>query len=346
MKVMPESFDDLWHLYNIIYKNDQVYALTSRSIKLDQEYSRPKKGERISALLGITVLSLSWNKFQGKLRVHGVICSAPDMIPTGVHHTLNISPNQPITIVKKEWPKHNIDRLKQASKTQKPMLIIGIDDEGFAIAETRQYGVEIKVEERIKLPGKLEAEKRSGAMKEYFKLALSSLKQLWSQIQNPIMILGVGFVKNDFARYLTGESKELSSSVKDVKSVNNCGVAGIYEALRSGVLATAAKQIRIVEETRIMEEVMKRLGKGDLTITYGFENVEMSAKMGAAEILVLADTMLRETSDERRRQIEKVMSEVELKRGEVHIVSTEHEAGSNLLALGGIAAILRYKIDY
>ncbi len=55
------------------------------------------------------------------------------------------------------------------------MLIISIDDEGFAIAETKQYGVEIKVEERIKLPGKHEADKRVEATKAYFRRAVNSL---------------------------------------------------------------------------------------------------------------------------------------------------------------------------
>ena len=38
IKVVPESQDDLWHLYNIIYKVDEVYAYTSRAIKTDTEY--------------------------------------------------------------------------------------------------------------------------------------------------------------------------------------------------------------------------------------------------------------------------------------------------------------------
>jgi protein pelota len=344
VKVVPDSLDDLWHLYNVIYKGDEVYAYTSRVIKSEQEYSRPKSGERVSAFLGVTVESVSWDKFLGKLRVHGVICHAPDIIPTSAHHTLNISLNQPVTIVKKNWPKHTLDRLKRASETEKPLLIIAIDDEGFAIAETKQYGVEIKVEERMKLPGKLEAEKRSAAMKAYFSRALNSLNQLWASKHSPVVIVGVGFVKADFARFLADEDCDMSKSVVDVKSVNNGGVGGIYEALRSGVLLKAAKHLRIVNETETMEEVMKRLGKGEGTITYGLEAVENAVKMGAVEKLVLADTMLRESQDEQRLHLEELMREVEQRRGSVSVVSTEHEAGAKLVALGGVAALLRFPL--
>ena len=344
VKVVPDSPDDLWHLYNIIYQGDEVYAYSSRAIKSDTEASRPKSGERVSAFMGVKVISVSWDKFLGKLRVHGLICHAPDIIPTGAHHTLSIALNQPVTIVKKEWPKHILDRLTRASETEKPMLIISIDDEGFAIAETKQYGVEIKVEERMKLPGKLEADKRVEATKAYFRRALNSLNQLWSQNHSPIVVIGAGFVKNDFARYLSEEAKEMSKSVVDVKSVNNGGTAGIYEALRSGVLLRAANQLRVVEEAETMEEVMKRLGKGEGTVTYGLDAVENAAKMGAIEKLVLADVALRDADEQQRLKLEELMREAEKRGGKVTVISTEHEAGAKLLALGGIAALLRFPI--
>jgi protein pelota len=344
VKVVPSSDDDLWHLYNVIYEGDEVYAYSSRAVKSDEEYSRPKSAERVSAFMGVKVESVAWDKFLGKLRVHGTIIHAPDIMPTGAHHTLNIALNQPVTIVKKEWPKHLLDRLFRASKTEKTMLIIAIDDEGFAISETRQYGVEIKVEERVKLPGKQEADKRVAATKGYFKRAVASLRQLWTDKHSPIVIVGVGFVKRDFAKFLADEASDMARTVVDVKSVNNGGVSGIYEALRSGVLLKAAKQLRIVDETVVMEEVMKRLGKSEATITYGLNAVENAVNMGAVETLVIADTLLRESDVERRLHLEKLMHEAEQRRGTITVVSTEHEAGEQLIALTGIAALLRFPI--
>src|SRR5512143_615734 len=110
--------------------------MSSRAIKSDTETSRPKSGERVSAFMGVKVESVSWDKFLGKLRIHGTIIHAPDPIPPGAHHTLAIALNQPVTIVKKTWSKHLLDRLERASENEKPMLIVAIDDEGFAIAET------------------------------------------------------------------------------------------------------------------------------------------------------------------------------------------------------------------
>jgi protein pelota len=344
IKVVPDTPDDLWHLYNVIYKSDEVYAMSSRAIKSDTATSRPKSAERVAAFMGVKVESVSWDKFLGKLRVHGIIIHAPEIIPTGAHHTIAIALDQQMTIVKKDWPSHLLDRVTKASETEKPLLILSIDDEGFAVAETKQYGYETRVEQRVRLPGKVEADKRVEATKGYFRLALQSLEKLWSVNHNPIVIIGAGYVKNDFVSYLQDESRELLKSVIDIKSVNNGGTAGIDEALRSGVLLKAAHDLRIVNETDTMEEIMKRLGKGEGKVTYGLDPVENAANMGAIEKLVVADTAIRDADEAQRLKLEQLMRDVERRQAKVTVISTEHEAGFKLVSLGGIAALLRFPI--
>lgn len=345
VKVVPETVDDFWHLYNVVYRGDRVYAGTTREVKVDQKVGRPKRGERIPVFLGVTVENVGWDKLLGRLRVHGTICEAPDIVPTGAHHTLNITLNTPVTIVKESWAKHEVDRLKKASKTsEKPVVVACIDDEGFVVATTAQYGIEVRAEERVKLPGKLEADKRSEATKEYFRKALNCLRQVWMSEHGLIAIIGVGFVKNEFAKFVRDEAADIASYVADVKSVNNNGVAGIQEALRSGVLLKTMKKLRVAEETELIEEVLRRLGKEDGTVSYGFEQVRRAAELGAVEKLVLTDKLLRDSEDEKRVQMEEVMETVEKKGGAVTVISTEHEAGNQLSGLGGVAALLRFSL--
>jgi len=345
VKVVPESLDDLWHLYNIIYKGDEVYAYTTREIKQDEKYARAKRSERVSVFLGVKVEKVFWDRLLGRLRVHGTICQAPEIVPTGAHHTLNIGVNTPITIVKEEWPRHHLERLEAAKKaSEKPIILIAVDDEGYAIATTTQYGVEVKIEEKTKLPGKLEAEKRDAALKDFFKKVLESLRKTWSENSYPIAVIGVGFIKNDFVDFVVKEAPDVAKSIMDVKSVNSSGVAGIYEAIRSGVLAKTMKHLRIAEETEAVEEVLKRLGKSEKTVAYGLDDVRKAVDLGAVERLILADTVLRETSNEERLTLEQLMKAVEERGGRVLVVSTEHEAGAKLKALGGVAALLRYAV--
>ena len=345
-KVVPESLDDLWHLYNIIYAGDQVYARTTREVKIQEEYARPQEGRRITVVLGLNVEKVYWDKSLNRLRIHGIIFDIPEDIGgRGSHHTLNIAVGQPLTIVKPQWQKHQIDRLEKASQGEAAIVtVIAIDDKQYCIANLRQYGIEIKVEKNQKLPGKLEPEKREEAKKAYFKSVLNGLQETWKNLHNPIVVLGPGFVKNDFVSYVRDKAEDVAKAIVDVKSVNSAGAAGIQEALRSGVLAKTLKNIRIADETKLVEEVLFRLGKNNTDVAYGREAVAQAVEYGAVERLLVADTMLRESSDQERLDLEKVMRNVETKSGQVTVISTEHEAGAKLQSLGGIAALLRFPI--
>jgi len=347
VKVLPESLDDLWHLYNIVAPGDEVYAQTTRLVKVEELYARPRKGRRVSVFLGVTVQRVVWDRSLNRLRVHGIVCEAPEELNVrGSHHTINVTMDKPITIIKAEWLKHQIDRLERASRvTLAPIIVVSIDDEEFCVAVLRQYGIDVKAEERVRLPGKLEAEKREKAKREFFKMALRFLRETWINLRGPIVVIGPGFMKNEFANYVKTAASDTGSAVVDVKGVNSAGVAGVHEALRSGVLTGVLRHVRIVEESKVVEKALKRLGKGGLDLTYGFTEVKKASVFGAVEKLLLADSTLRDASDDKRRALEKLMREVEERGGQIVVISTEHEAGVKLLALGGIAAFLRFPVS-
>ncbi|UCE43980.1 MAG: mRNA surveillance protein pelota [Candidatus Bathyarchaeota archaeon] len=346
VKVIPERVDDLWHLYNIITKGDEVHARTTREKKIEEHYTRPKKGRRVSVLLGVRVQKVLWDRTLNRLRIHGIVCRAPEKLDvTGSHHSIKVILDKPMTIVKKRWSNHQLDRLKRASQPKvAPLIIASIDDEEYCIAVLRQYGIDVRAEEKTRLPGKLEVEKRAKAFGEFFKKALGALRVMWTRLHSPMVIIGPGFVKNDFVKYINNQDPDVASAIIDVKGVNSGGLAGIQEALRSGIFTKALRYVRIAEEARLMEVVLTRLGKGVLDVTYGLGEVEKAGSFGAIERLLLADVTLRESSDEERMALEDLMRKVEERGGEVTIISVEHEAGTKLLSLGGVAALLRFPL--
>ena len=154
----------------------------------------------------------------------------------------------------------------------------------------------------------------------------------------------MGFNKYGLCEDVKEKAPEIAETVIDVKSVNNSSLAGINEALRSGILSKALKHVRIVEESKVVEELLERLGKNE-PIAYGLEEVKLASQYGAVEKLVINDVKLREASDEERLELDKLMKEVEDKGGEIIIVSSEHEAGRKLMALGGIDDTRRFPIQ-
>jgi protein pelota len=345
VKLVPENLDDLWHLYNLIYPGDVVYARTTREVKVDSEFGRPKKGKRIMLVLGVRAKNAAWDKTLNRLRVHGLLVDAPeDVAGEGSWHTLNVAIGESLTVVKeKGWARHMVERLERAAKTvTAPIVIVSIDDEEYCVAVMRQFGVDVKVEQKIKLPGKREAEGRETALHRAFQDAAGVVREVWESVHGPIVVLGLGFVKDGFMRFLRDEAADVAAKVVEVKNVHSSGVAGIHEALRSGILTAAFKHARVAEETVVVEEVLKRLGADRRDVTYGFSEVEKANSYGAIETLLVTDSTLRGLDDEKRLALEQIMKGVEDKRGKIVVVSVEHEAGEKLRALGGTAALLRY----
>jgi len=341
--VLPEVLDDFWVLYNVIKRGDRVYTKTTREVRFGDRYDKPEKGRRISVFLGVSIESVTWDRYLNRLRVHGIICEAPEDVGPGSHHTLNVTLNKPLTIVKDAWMKYELDQLKRATETGAPPIAVAVvDDEGYCLAVLRGFGFDVKAEENISLPGKRSTDERTKTLQGLFKSAAKALEDLSSELKMSIVVLGVGFIKNQFVKFLEEYKPELRRAIVDVKSVNNNGKAGINEALRSGVLNKALKNVRIAEEAEVVEEVLERLGKEHANVTYGLKEVEKADSIGAIDRLLVTDVKLREASDEERRVLEKLMREVENKHGKVIIISTEHEAGTKLNSLGGIAALLRF----
>lgn len=345
--VIPEVLDDLWVLYNLILRGDTVYAKTTREVRYGERYERPEKGERISVVLGLNVENASWDGSLNRLRIHGIVYDAPDEIGAkGSHHTINVTLNEPLTIVKEKWLKYHLDRLEKATETGvSPVIVVSIDDERYCIAVLRQFNIDVKAQEAARIPGKQDAEGRAKAFDNFFRSALSSLREVWSTNAYSIVIIGLGFTKNEFVKYLREKAPEVAEKVTDVKSVHSSGATAISEALRSGILTKVLRQLRISEETKLVEEILLRLGKGEGYATYGFSEAKKACTFGAVETLLVTDARLRESSDEQRAQMEDLMRMVEEKRGRIVIVSTAHEAGAKLRSLGEVAALLRFPIN-
>ena len=115
------------------------------------------------------------------------------------------------------------------------------------------------------------------------------------------------------------------------------GMNGIQELMKRGMGAEVLKDSRVAEETELVERLLEQVGTDGLA-TYGPKEVREAAKAGAVEQLLILDSLVRE------RDVESLMRTVEDSRGRVTIVSEMHEGGKKLESLGGMAALLRYRI--
>jgi protein pelota len=343
MKLELENIDDLWVLYNVIQKGDRIVGRTTREMK-STETARPSS-KRVTLTLGITVQKAYFDRDLDRLRVHGIVFDAPEEVRvTGSHHTLSVGPEDVITLLKDRWLNHHVKRVEKAIVAEEPIIILALDSEEASVAVLRSFGLDFKGEVRSRLPGKAEAEKRQVAMKDYFHRIQTLLDTICVEFTGPILIVGPGFTKDHFVKELKSEAKHLGSRTVAVKAVGSGGIAGVHEAIRVGAISKIRRDSRALHEIELVNEALKRLGSSSGDVSYGLDPVEADAGLGAVDTLIVADQVLREAQDEERSRIEGAMRTVEERGGKVALVSSEQEAGKMLQSLGGVAALLRYRL--
>lgn len=346
VKVVPEDLDDLWLLYNVIRKGDRVYSRTSRAVKLSVEGNRPDRGKRVQMLVGLRVVKVSFHRESDRLRVHGRITAAPEKYEVqGKSHTLSVVVDRPLTIVKEKWLKHDYQRLKEASQGERmPIIVVSLDYQECCVAYLRRRGIDVKASIKSRLPGKREAAARDAALSRYFSTILKQLLVEWTREFGLITIVGPGFLKERLRQYISEKHPEVSTRIRAVRTVATGGITGVEQAVRGGVLVKVIREVRIIEESKVVGEVLTRLGSQRGTVSYGVDDVTRVVTIAAVELLLVTDEMLREGSDEERLMVECLLRKTEEYGGRVMIVAVGHDAGRQLKGLGGIAALLRYPV--
>ena len=343
IKMELRNIDDLWVLYNIIQKGDRVLGRTTREVK-STESARPSS-RRLTVTLGITVQKVYFDRDLARLRIHGIVFDAPEEVRvTGSHHTVSVGPEDIITVMKDKWLNHQVERIERAVVAEEPIIILALDSEEASVGILRSYGLDFKGEVRSRLPGKAEAEKRQVAMKDYLQRIETVLENVCRGSSGPVLIVGPGFTKDHLAKELMSEAKYLGSRTVLVRSVGSGGVAGVHEAIRVGAISKLRRDARATQETELVNEALRRLGLSSGDISYGLEQIQADTDVGAVDTLIISDKVFREAENEERSRIEATMKTVEERGGRVALVSSEQEAGKMLLSLGGVAALLRYRL--
>ncbi|ENN95987.1 cell division protein pelota PelA [Methanocaldococcus villosus KIN24-T80] len=334
IKLMPENLDDLWVLYNVIDEGDVIFALTERRVQDKGDMIRADRGTKRKMILGIEVKNLEFDENTKRLRILGVIIHGPDDIPLGAHHTIEVKPFDEITI-KKQWKKWQIEKIKEAIESSKrpKVLVVIMDDESAEVYEVRDYCVKeicsIKSHASKRLDYKINEELK----KEYYHEIAKVLKEY--EVDN-IIVAGPGFAKNSFYNFLSEQYPELKRKVV-VESVSTTSKAGLNEVFKRGIINRVYAESRVAKETQLIEKLLEEIAKNGLAV-YGIDDVKRAIDYAAIDILLVADDMVRD------KRIEEIIDLTENIGGKVVIVSTEHDAGKQLKALGGVAGLLRFKV--
>ena len=331
IRIQIETDDDIWHIYNILEVGDLVTASTLRRDSSVTDKIRAERAEKKRMTLGIRVEKIEFSEDDLRLKVLGVIENGPQDI--GQHHTLMMEVGDSPIVDKNHWKDTQLERLKRAAAdTNKPrMVFVSMDQDDATIAVLRQFGLKEVATIRSGRSGKQYQDDSKGG--DYHGEIIAKLK-LICEPNMPLVLLGPGFEKEQFADSV--KPAGISQSVF-VYHTGQSGMQGVNELMKKGLGANLLRESRVGIEMEAVERLMENIGKGGLA-TYGNQEVADAAAAGAVETLLILDSKLREND------LDPIVRNVEQQKGNVIVVSSQHDGGRQLEALGGMGAILRYSL--
>lgn len=340
LTLVPEHLDDLWHLTYVLEPGDSVSADTTRRIQRDDEQLRDTGGQREPMRATIEVETVEFHKFSNRLRVGGEITWASREDQLGHHHTLNVEEHDEL-VVEKVLKADQRERLEEAEQSaENPDVAIATVEEGQAHVHTvAQYGTD----EYASLSGPTGKGEYARSRSELF----SELTDVLPRLEvDAIILAGPGFTKQDAYDYIEAEAPGLADLITMVDT-SAVGDRGVHEVLKRGAVEDVQAETRIAREAELIDDLTRRIAEG-AKAAYGIDAVEEAAEFGAIETLLILDERLREERGDEGEwdlDVNDLITTVEQKGGDVVVFSSEFDPARQLGNLGGVAALLRYRLQ-
>lgn len=341
VKIIADNPNDFWYLYRILEPGDLISGKTLRKVSVggDKSTGEGSSSERKPVFLEITVERAELG--EGTIRISGKVASGTDDVPAGVYHTFNVNEGDAITITK-NWHNYAKKMLDEACKQKRnPILIVAFESGQASFAMLTGAKMDMLPDYSGNVAGKAYANDVKGreGKEDFFKALVMQLSFL-EQRHNfaSIVLSSPGFWKAEIKKHITPDLQKKCIYA----TCQGAGTAGINETIKRPEVITALTNERAASEALIVEELLANISK-NIKSCYGLKHAMDSAYAGAVQQLIIGEDLIAELRQHGRfAELENIMSIAEKTGAEIHFISSEHDAGKKLKALGGIGAILRY----
>jgi protein pelota len=335
--VKVNSPEDLWFLNQVVEIDDLVKGKTERKIKIGKEDERKQSVVKKTIFLEIKVEKKEFHKYSDNLRIGGTITQGPEDVARGSHHTFDIAPGDVIAIVKNEWPNYQLEKLKEAAESVKTKIIVLLFDREEAIfAMLKNQGYEILA----KLKGDVAKKGADGEGKDFYKEINEKLLEYNKRLEpQSIIVASPSFWKEYLMKEMPAELKQKITTA----TCSEVDETAIQEVLQRPELLKVLENDRAAKELGLLEEVMKAIAKNEAC--YGLAECKEKISIGAVkELLVSYEFINKAREHGKHAEVENLMRLAEKNGAKVHILSAE-EAEKKLIGIGGMAGILRWKME-
>ncbi|MEM2963455.1 MAG: mRNA surveillance protein pelota [Candidatus Anstonellales archaeon] len=333
IRIIPENAEDLWHIGSILNIGDRVFSKTWRRFKPTEDDA----GEKMPVNIELEAEKVEFSEELNRLRVTGKIISGEpeEYAPRGQYHTVDVETGFPI-VIQKDWKEHELQRLKKAvMDSKKPkVIIVVLDNEKALFATLTGRGVhyDFEIESKASKRDERFAEKE----REYFD---EILKKVQERKEERIVIAGPGFTKDNLKKFIMHKDPQLLKKIV-FDSVSYAERSGVEELLSRGAISKAIVEHEIERNAAIMNKFMEHVGREDGLCAWGLDEVKRAMEYGAVSELLVLDSLLR-----KRKDVSELVEKAVLMKVNLHVFSSGCSPAEKLDGFGGLAAILRFRIE-
>ncbi len=336
VKLLLETSEDVWFLSQLVDAGDTVSGKTVRKVKVSEEADPSKK----QVFLALVVERADFTP--EALRISGKIVDGPEDVPRGSYHTFSAEPGTSIELVKPKWFSYQIDRLEEACEVKQVKILVCVFDREEALfAVVKRSGYELLAH----LHGDVARKRMQTDVKgNFFSEIVKQLEDYDVRFKLDFIVLASpAFWKDELFKVFKNDALRKKVVPASCSSVNE---RAISEVLGRDEVSSALRHERTSRELSIVEEILSEISRKG-PVVYGLKNTKTAAEAGAVKELVVADSLiqrLRMSGD--FPELDFILHTVDSQRGKIIIISTQHEGGKKLEGIGGIAALLRFKLSF
>ena len=156
-----------------------------------------------------------------------------------------------------------------------------------------------------------------------------------------VVLASPAFWKEELLKVLKNESLKKKIVQATCSSADE---RAIDEVLKRDEVKSALAKERTLRELNLVEEVLGAIAKKS-AVAYGLKKVKAASDANAISTLLVTDSLIQKLrAEEKFAQLDYIMRSVDNHNGAVVIISGTHDGGKKLDGLGGIAALLRYRL--
>lgn len=332
-----ESAEDLWTLRRLISKGDVVVTRSSRVVKMEDEYSRPDKGERVKVTIALSVEDVHLDNSVERIRLKGKIVEASDESVTKAgSHTATLSPGHALTLRKSRWSTLDTRLLRPPGSALRRFVLVAADRREAGVGTLRGSHLAIVATVESGLGGKMSDEQSS---KPYVSKVADLVAQTVRE-GDEVVVAGPGNFKGAIANQTRERVKPVVVNL--LEGFDLTGSDGVRSLIKAESFQALAKDSMLVEMQRLVSEAVKRIGSSSGDVAYTLPRVRAAAEAGAVDSCVVSDDVFASGVDE--QELVEVLNGIEGKGGTVYMADSSLELGKQVSSFGGIVALLRYAL--